>query len=56
MTDVTEQLTGIIPTVVTAGVVMKVSDRMLGNPAVVKETKKKKKLTSTKKYYNNPLA
>ncbi len=57
MTDVVDQMTGIIPTVVTAGVVMKITDHYFGNPLGTGKTikKKKKSLTSSKQFFKNPL-
>lgn len=58
MADVVEQMTGIIPVVVTGGVVMKFTDAMLGTTERTMGTSKKKKkskLTSPKVYYNSPF-
>ncbi len=52
MGDVTEQLTGILPIMVVAGVATKMTQSLFGEPnAITKKKKKKKGLTSPQAFF-----
>jgi len=54
---IVDQLSGIIPTVVTAGAVMKITDNVFGNKGKGKKLnhRNKKNKNSVKHQFNNPF-